>query len=181
MKKINKGKNKKILFSFLALLVIIGGILYIKVIDSSKDDVALQDTVNYEPATETEKKETDQHKDELVRRMDEEQQQAEQPSAKKSVQPVISFWGQSQPGADLEIGGFVPGVIEDGGKCLLRLEKQGKRVEASLDGKKDASSTSCSVFTVQSTQLSKGTWDIVLDYSSSTSSGTSQPVTIEVK
>lgn len=142
----------------------------------------MQDTINYAPPTETEKKETDAHKDKVVEQMrSEADQPAQEPGVRKKVTPVISYWGQSDPGSNLEVGGFVQGVIEDGGECKLVLEKQGREVAEMISSKKDATSTSCSPFVVQRSSLDSGKWNAKLFYTSGTSVGESNQVMIEVK
>jgi len=154
---------------------------YIGLNTTNKKDKQFQDSINYEPPTEEEQEQADQNKDEVVRRIKDEQQ-ASHGSVQKAVQPVISYWGQAQEGADLEVGGFVPGIIEESGECTLTLTRQGRqKVTSSIKSKKDATSTSCSPFVVQASQLSKGTWAAVLSYDSETAAGLSSAVDIEVK
>jgi hypothetical protein len=64
--------------------------------------------------------------------------------------------------------------------CTLTLSRAGANVVRSQAATVDASTTSCGGFTVAAKDLSSGTWDARLTYSSPRSTGSAAPVSIEV-
>jgi hypothetical protein len=94
---------------------------------------------------------------------------------------VVSF-AAFQPGSGaVEASGSVPGLVEDGGRCVLVLSRAG-RADVSVEGEAfpDAQSTSCDLLSVPVDRLSPGTWTARLDYRSDTSSGSSADVEVVV-
>lgn len=92
----------------------------------------------------------------------------------KDVQPIISYVGRN--GSLVEVNGFVPGVIESGGQCTAVFsDGAGRVVERSGSAEADATTTICEPLTVSATELSGGTWTVLLRYRSDTSAGVSSP------
>ena len=176
-------KNKKVIIVLLLVLVAaIATTLVVSGLRNKADKPVLVDTVSNRPATKNEKSESESHKEDLVKQSQQEKTAANNSSQeKKSVKPVITFWGQSAAGSDFEIGGYAPGVIEDGGNCTVTLTKDGRSASGSSAGKKDASTTSCGSMVVKRSSLSPGTWSAVLSYDSPAANGTSEAVKVEVK
>jgi hypothetical protein len=106
----------------------------------------------------------------------------DQPAAAEGgdVLVEVTFAGWNPADREAEIGGFVSGVVEDGGTCTLTLSKGGETVSAEAEGMADASTTSCGEVAVGADRLSAGTWEAVLSYASATSAGSAEPVRIEV-
>jgi hypothetical protein len=94
---------------------------------------------------------------------------------------VVATWsGWVDDPAGVEVSGFVSGVVESGGTCRLTLTHAGSTVTAEQPGEPDASTTVCPTLQVPAAQLTTGSWQAVLTYSSPTSSGTSAASTVEV-
>ncbi|TFV64178.1 hypothetical protein E4P41_02795 [Geodermatophilus sp. DF01-2] len=64
------------------------------------------------------------------------------------------------------VGGYVAGVIEDGGTCRLVLAQDGQSFSAESEGLADVSNTTCGQLVVPTGSLTSGTWDATLSYSS---------------
>jgi hypothetical protein len=102
------------------------------------------------------------------------------PTAGGEVAPLITQAGWATSGTVVEVSGFVSGVVEDGGTCLVTLTHGGDTVTASREGLADATTTACGVIELGDPDMSSGWWQAVLSYESKTSSGTSDPVDVLV-
>jgi hypothetical protein len=80
----------------------------------------------------------------------------------------------------VQVGGFVAGVVEDGGTCTLTLTKGGETVVGTSEARGDASTTTCGAVIVSGDKVSAGGWQGVLSYRSAERSGTAPAVSIEV-
>lgn len=78
---------------------------------------------------------------------------------------VISY-ADFEAGTGVEIGGYVTGVVQDGGTCRAVLSRGDQQVSAETSGVADASTTSCGGLVVPADELSKGTWTVELQYES---------------
>jgi len=103
------------------------------------------------------------------------------PTAEDPVPPAasVTVTRAGQNGATISVSAFVAGVTEDGGTCTLEL------VGASTAGATstafaDATTTICGPLSVSARTLAAGTYTATVSYRSDTSSGTSQPVDVEV-
>ena len=94
------------------------------------------------------------------------------------VQVTFHDWNAVQ--RQVMVGGYVPGVVEEGGTCTLTLTQAGKSVSAKVSATADASSTACGAVTVAGNSLAAGTWQAVLSYASGAHSGSAPAVAIEV-
>ncbi len=175
--------NKKLLVALVLLLVITGAILYWR--KSSSHNTAAtkskpESIINLNGPTEQEKASGDAAKTAVL---DQEQKRNSTPTTttngKRSVTPSITYAGQY--GQQIEVGGFVSGVFEDGGTCTLTLQKGSGKQTTQVTGVKGASSVDCPVMAIPLSSLSKGTWVAVVSYSSSTSTGQSAERNIEVQ
>lgn len=96
-----------------------------------------------------------------------------------TVGVVTTFSGWNQSSSSVEVGGYAE-TIEPDGSCTLTLTLHNTTVTRSRTAVADASTTSCGSLTVPSSDLSAGTWQAILSYSSSHSTGRAAPVMIEV-
>jgi hypothetical protein len=94
------------------------------------------------------------------------------------VKVTFHDWNAAQ--RQVMVGGYVPGLVEDGGTCTLTLTQAGKNVSAKVSATADASSTACGAVTVAGNRLGAGTWQAVLSYASGAHSGAAPAVAIEV-
>lgn len=139
--------------------------------------------IDYSPATKDDKEFNDSIKESLPEKKEAQGSKNDAPDVTKtSVTPVISAWGQpGGPGTDLRVNGYVPGIIESDGTCTLRLTKDGEIATLAKASLQNAQNTSCGQLIIPYAQLSAGTWQAVLSYTSSSSEGSSTKTQIEVR
>lgn len=186
MYKRNSSKKKTLLICTAIVVVVVGlltlgnlrGLTNIPFLPQKKNvntDSVTSD-INYGPPTEEEKKETEAFKDKQAN------DSTPPTTSTKTVTPVITSWGTNPQTGDVEISALVPGITENGGTCTAILQKGEIKVQRSSSAVGDAQSTSCTTITVPRSALSAGTWNIKVDYSSSTAKGSSnQSISQEVK
>jgi hypothetical protein len=92
----------------------------------------------------------------------------------------ITYSGWNAGSGVVEVGGFVPQLVEAGGSCTLTLTQGAASATASREATPDVSTTACGELTVPGDQLAPGTWSAVLSYESDTASGASDPVEVQV-
>jgi len=130
--------------------------------------------VNLAPPTVAEQKSTESHKDSLA------QSSKDHSSNSTTVQPVIVYAGQDKPGGPVFVSGYVSGVTEEGGSCILTFQLDGKVVTKLFTGSRNATTTSCGNMTVEKVDFTKsGSWSLTLEYKTAAHEGTS-PITIVV-
>ncbi|MCA9334362.1 hypothetical protein KC963_04915 [Candidatus Saccharibacteria bacterium] len=169
----SQNNRKKILVVALVALgvVAIGVSVFAGVKYFSKDKEPLPvGGVNYDPPTDAEKKEAEEHKKEL-----EEQTGSTSTTSPSATTDVIITY--------LSVGetrGYAASVVESGGTCTLTLTKESSVVTATSSAIDDVNKSTCAPIRVDSSRLSSGTWNAVLSYSSSTASGSSATQKLEV-
>lgn len=179
-------KHKKYIISIIVLVVIaasLGGGYYLyqqnKLRDAQQTETNPGD-INYGPPTYQDKDYNNTIKDALPTKSSGNQQPLSQD--KKTVTPVISAWGQQAGSStDFRVNGYVPDIVESDGSCTITLKKSGVLATATKAALYNAQSTSCGQLVIPYAQLSPGTWEAVLSYSSPHSSGESQKITVEVR
>lgn len=92
----------------------------------------------------------------------------------------ITYFGWNPGSGVVEVGGFVPSVVEEGGSCTLTLTQGAANASASREATANVTSTACGELVVPGDQLAPGTWSAVLSYESDGSSGASEPVEVQV-
>jgi hypothetical protein len=177
-----RSKNRRnILIAVAVLLVVLGagfGLYRLNKNDSaptSKTPNPATEPINYDGPTEQEKTQNDQHKDDLVK------EQNQGPTGSTVASPVIGSYGQNPRSKDVEVGAYVQGVYEAGGTCTLTLTNGSASVSSTRTASKGATTTECGVMVIERSRLGTGTWSAKVAYASSTSSGVSSPVNIEVQ
>lgn len=176
--KKSKNVNKKV---FLALLVIIllavGLVFYFnnreKHAGPSVESPNLGETINFNPPSEQDKQEVDQHKQDIV------SQEQQTPKTSNSVKPIIIDAGFYD--GQVEVRSFISGTYEAGGTCSVKLTKAGQSIVKDSKSVKGATTTDCPPTIIPSSELSSGTWAVVVSYSSTTTQGSSDIKTVEVK
>ncbi|MFU0804980.1 MAG: Lipoprotein [Pseudoclavibacter caeni] len=90
---------------------------------------------------------------------------------------VVTRWG----GNPFEAGGFVQGVVEDGGTCTLTLTRGDVQLKATGAGQAGPSGTDCGDgLTISDSRLAGDGWRLVLSYSSQRYSGSSTPQEVSI-
>ncbi len=98
----------------------------------------------------------------------------------EKVSVTVTYAGWEPSTREVEVGGYVAGISEDGGTCTLTLTKDGRSVTGTKQASADAATTACGAVAVPGGQVSAGTWQAVLTYRSAAHSGTSEPWDVEV-
>ena len=93
---------------------------------------------------------------------------------------VITLAAWDQAGAALHVAGYVSPVVEEGGTCTVELTRDDEAVEIDGAAVADATTTICGDLAIDGDRLSAGAWTAVLRYASPTTSGASEPITVEV-
>lgn len=131
------------------------------------------ETINYKPASPVEKKETEDHKDSLVK------EQANTPptetSDKKTVKPTITNANQTS------VNAYISGIFEENGSCTATFTKGSVTLTKSSVGFQNVSYTQCAPINIDSGFLSNGSWIVSVKYTSDKSEGVSDSQQIEVK
>lgn len=89
------------------------------------------------------------------------------------VSPMIAWVARGSAAGTVEVAGWVPEVIEEGGTCTATVVGEGVAVEGPAYA--DASSTSCALLVLP---IEPAGQTIVLSYSSVSSYGESEPVQV---
>ena len=92
----------------------------------------------------------------------------------------MTYIGWNAAAGAVEAAGFLPGVVESDGTCILTLTESGSSITASVAGTADASSTSCGGLAIPRASVLPGTWSAVLTYESAASRGTSETTQVEI-
>jgi hypothetical protein len=104
------------------------------------------------------------------------------PTAGSGPTAQITIAGVDVDGLHLTVGGFVTLVAEDGGSCTFTLtsEVSGANVTAATEGVANGTNTSCGSTQVSLSSLTRGSWKVVLTYSSTAFKLASAPTEVEV-
>ena len=94
---------------------------------------------------------------------------------------VMTYGLYDAPTSSVVVSGYVGNAVEDGGVCTLTLTQGSSVVTAETSGAADARTTSCGALSIDRSRLSAGTWSAVLGYASSTTTGASTALMIEVQ
>jgi hypothetical protein len=98
----------------------------------------------------------------------------------REVQVTVTFAGWNADAGEVQVGGYVAGVVEDGGVCTLTLTNGGETVTGRTEAVADASTTACGAVTVPGDDVADGTWSARLAYESAAHVGTSEAWDVEV-
>lgn len=171
MKRISK---KSLVVGFVALAVLLAagaGFVYWKkqhksVAPLTPNAVTPTSSDTIPGPTEEEKQATEEHKDDVVKQQEIENNPS---SGQKSVAPIIT--SASQGGASA----YVSGIFEDGGTCTFTFTKGSLRITKSVGAFGNVSTTNCTNVSMSRSEFAEaGTWSLTVTYSSPKAQGTSQ-------
>lgn len=100
-------------------------------------------------------------------------------ASKAAVEPFVT--STAWDGKGIDIGALVPKVVESGGICTARAERDGTAVEQSGPAVAASSYTGCPQLVLKGAELVPGTWTVTVSYSSDTSAGTSKAASVTVR
>jgi len=179
----NKKPSKKLIVALviIAALIIISSLFYWFRIRSSSQSGPNEgeSPVNLEPPTKEDAQRVEDTKQGIIDRQKQEDGQLNSADTKQTVRPVITY--ASQYGSVVEVGAEVP-VFEDGGTCTANFKLGSSTVTKSVQAVKNVNRVSCPAMTADVSEFNpKGSWTVIVSYSSASSSGTSNPSTVGVK
>jgi hypothetical protein len=138
------------------------------------------DTINLDPPTAEDAQRVDENKQKILTRQEQEKSQpTTSTGSKKTVNPVITYAGQY--GQNIEVGGYINGIFEDGGSCTAVFTKNSQTVTKTVQSVKNANAVDCPVMIAQANELNTGTWTVTISYTSPNATGKSTEREIEVK
>jgi hypothetical protein len=109
---------------------------------------------------------------------------APRPTASPSAGPraVVTIAGVDVDGRNLTVGGFVSGVSESGGTCQYEVSSTttGVVVKVTNDGVQNAQTTSCGSVQIPIGKFTRGSWQVVLKYSSAAATATSRALGVQI-
>lgn len=92
----------------------------------------------------------------------------------------ITYYGWNPGSSVVEVGGFVPFLVEEGGTCTLTLTQGSASATVTREATPNVSNTACGELVVPGDQLAPGTWSAVLAYESDSSTGATEAVEVQV-
>jgi hypothetical protein len=170
-------KNKKVLivlFIIILVFAVLGTFFAMKNSNNKTTPTTGNDGnyINLNPATDEERKETEEFKKNL-------EKQSESGNVSTS-QANVTITYASFDGSAVSGAGIVSGVFEDGGACTLTLTRAGVKVSGTSTGIADVNKTTCPEISIDRSKLSSGEWTAVLSYNSPKLNGVSQPRSVVV-
>jgi hypothetical protein len=98
-----------------------------------------------------------------------------------ATEVVVTYQEWNGDSRVVEVGGYVSGTVEAGGRCSVELTLAGKKLTGSADAVADASTTACAAVRVEVPSGQDGDWAGVLHYESDELDATSAPFTVTVR
>jgi hypothetical protein len=183
-RKLHFTRKTLIIGTVLALVLAGGGVLAYQqtrsdnnpqqVSENPESTTQNDDEINLDPPTEQEKKETEQHKDDLAK------QNEQQPGG--NTKATVTIIDASQYGQTIEVRAMISGVYEDGGTCKATFTQGSASLSKQSTGFKDATTTTCIPMTITRSDFpSAGDWTVVVTYTSAAANGTSGSKTMRVQ
>ena len=137
---------------------------------SASDDY---NKVDYSPANQTDKTYNDQIKENITPTPN------DSPSNSSANIVIVDA---SQYNDTIEVRSFISNLVENSGTCTFTFTGPGTKVIKTAAATADASTSRCANTKIPVTEFdAKGTWQIVISYSSSSASGKSEPKDIEIR
>lgn len=190
-KRSSKKRRVALVVALVLLALLLSYTVYAKQTDSwpfqaqqteqaSTDDAVTdgEDSINYDPPTDEDTEASQDGKKDIT---DENTPDTDgtAPDAKKSVAIGVSFADVYE--GNVEIRAFVPSVIEGNGTCKATLTNGSQTAIASSPGFIDSRSTQCEPIYIPLSKFPvKGTWKLVVTYTSPTSAGLSESMEVKL-
>lgn len=98
-----------------------------------------------------------------------------------NASPRITIATADQMSGDLIVGGYVSGVVEDGGDCeYVATSTSGHVVSVHTVGVENSSSTSCGSTSLDASLVARGSYEVVLFYTNEHGRVSSDPVEVTI-
>ena len=138
-------------------------------------------TVNYDPPTDQEVEDGQNAKKSTYNNLNSDEDgtsNGDTPDSNKtSVGVGIAFADVFE--SNLEVRAFTNGVVQ-AGTCTVTVVKDGKTITKTSGAFIDASSTQCEPILIPKSQLSSGTWSVMVTYSSNGAYGVSEKLEVTI-
>lgn len=174
--RIQKNKNS-VKVKLIILALILGSILILFVLHRTKsNDTSNNPSMDIGPATEQEKKQTEDYKKELEKKQNQESNDNTDTSKDDdTVNVTITSANQTS------ISSYVTGAFEDGGTCTATLTQGNSSFSKSSSGFQNVSYTQCAPISMSDSDFpTPGEWAVTVKYSSNNFEGISKVTVIEV-
>lgn len=177
--KIKNIKNKKILATILILVIAVSIFFANQFLHNDANPIIPEidenlNGINYNPPTAEEQKETEAHKNQIADSMS----RTNSVDNKKNVPVVITYWGINEDNKTFESSAYA-NTLATSGTCTMTLNKGFESASVTIDALPNVSTMSCGDLSIDLSELSKGTWQMTVTYSSDESRGTANvPVDI---
>lgn len=176
-------KNKKIsILLFILLLSSVLGFMVIngKLFTDENTSPDVTDRVNLEPPTQEETEQGNSQKEAILNREIAVENNTQSSGTKRPVSPQITY--ADDYGEVIEVAAIVNGVFEDDGTCKATFSHEQYSFEKTISAVASSSSMSCPTIKVPQSDFSVlGTWQITVEYVSTSSSGKSKAVSVDVR
>ena len=176
MIKNQKSKKTLIIVSVLVAILLAGGAWWFLIrSDSSASDPQPdigEEAINYSPPTTEEKNEAETRKDEIVS-----QQNQPKPTNNTQSATPITITTAGLNGKNVEVRGYISGIVQEGGTCTYTFTGNGTVVKTS-SGVADVSTTNCGI-SVPRTSLPGNSWKVLISYKSGATSASSSAQSID--
>lgn len=176
MIKNKKSKKIVIIASAIATAIVAVSVWWLFIRSDSSDSTTQSDiseeVINYSPPTESEKNEADNRKDEIVS-----QQNNPKPANNTQSATPITITTASLNGKNVEVRGYISGIVQDGGACTYTFTGNGTVVKTS-SGVADVSTTNCGI-SVPRTALPGNNWKVLISYKSGATTASSSAQSID--
>jgi cytoskeletal protein RodZ len=190
-KRSSKKRRVALIVALILLALLLSYTIYAKQTDNwpftapqteqaTSDDTVTdsEDSINYDPPTK-EDTEASQDGKKDIPATDPSNPGDTAPEDKKTVAIGVSFAEVYQ--GNVEIRAFIPSVIEGNGACNATLTNGSQTVKASSPGFIDSRSTQCEPIYIPVSKFpTKGTWKLVVTYTSPTSAGASESMEVKL-
>ena len=105
----------------------------------------------------------------------------DEPPTSFPLDAVMSLASVAIDASVVTVGGYVTGVVEDGGVCTYTLQAiNTETVSVATSGLANVTLTSCGSVDVSLSEIPRGSYEVRLTYTSAAGSVTSEPLPLEV-
>lgn len=94
---------------------------------------------------------------------------------------VVTIASMDVDALHVTLAGMVTSLEETGGTCrFIATSSDGTTVERETTGEANVNSTTCGSVEIPSTEFSRGSWDVVIEYTSDAHDAVSEPLRMEI-
>jgi preprotein translocase subunit SecF len=180
-RKSSPTRKRNIIISAVVILLVLAAGIGFAVKNSKNKTTDTTGAKQFSGPTEQEKADADAHKDEVVEQIKQEDQAQNSGNTqeKRTVTPVVT--SASQNGNSINVSGYVSGVFEDGGSCVITISQGDNKVVKTSKAFENVSTTQCEQTVISRSEFpASGNWQVVISYDSATAKGVSQAQSLAI-